>query len=189
MKTARTTSTTQSAITKKRTSALHSVRRIITLPRLAVVFVLLCLLFQLQRGKSHEVPKYTAPAFMERSLLERINEHRASIKAKPLVVNHDLHNEAQRYCEMIAKGNLQASLNYSGSEGLSEVAHWDAANGVQRNVAVLQCESTSPALDVLRSWINNPRDVSNIENEHFTTTGIGIARQGNTYVVCQIFAR
>jgi uncharacterized protein YkwD len=176
--------TTTNATAKSATSRL---RAIFTLPRLAIVAIIICLLFQLQRGKATEAPKYAAPKFMKTSLIERINQHRTSLKLAALTLDSNLDREAQRYCEMVAKGNLQASLNLSSGAALSEVAHWDAARGVRRSIAVFDCNSATPALEVVRAWIANANDVANLESNEATLTGIGIVRRGNTYVVCEIF--
>jgi uncharacterized protein YkwD len=161
--------------------------RLITVPRLVIIAVIVCLLFQIQRSKSNELPKYSAPEFVGKSLLERVNAHRESIRVRGLSLDNELDSNAQRYCEMVAKGNLQASLSSNGA-GLSGVAAWDDVRGVRRNVAVFECNSNSPALDVIRQWIANNNDVNNLENAAFTATGIGVVRRGNTYYVCQIFA-
>jgi uncharacterized protein YkwD len=163
------------------------IARIITLPRLIMAIAVVCLLLQLQRGKSNELPKYSAPAFVKSSLIERVNEHRASLNVTPLADNGELNREAERYCEMIAKGNLQASLVRS-DVNLSEVSDWDATKGVRRNVAVIESNSNSPALDVIRTWIANDNQANNIEDGKFNATGIGVVRRGNIYYVCEIFA-
>lgn len=160
---------------------------IITLPRVVLAIALVCLLLQLQRGKSSELPKYSAPAFVKSSLIERVNEHRASLNVSPLSESTELNREAERYCDMIAKGNLQASL-VRGNVNLSEVADWDASKGVRRNVAIIETNSNSPALDVIRMWVANDHQANNIEDATFRATGIGVVRRGTTYYVCEIFS-
>jgi hypothetical protein len=162
-------------------------RSIVTLPRLAVLAVILCLLFQLYRGKSTELPKYTAPEYVETSLLERVNNHRVSIRLQPLQIDTQLDREAQRYCEMAAKGNLQASAG-AFTVSNNDIAAWDNVKGIRRNVAVIEGDGKSPALSTIRKWIANESDVANLEHADLTTTGIGIVRRGNTYYICQIFA-
>jgi hypothetical protein len=171
------------------TTKTSRLRAIFTLPRIAVLAVIICLLLQLQHGKSTELPKYAAPKFMKTSLIERINEHRVSLKLKALVTDSSLDREAQRYCEMVSKGSLQASLSLSSGGALNELTAWDSQRGVRRSVAVFDCDSNTPALEVVRTWIASATDVRNIESEQSTTTGIGIVRRGNTYVVCQMFGQ
>jgi uncharacterized protein YkwD len=175
----------------KTTRTIAKATSVLTLPRIVVLIAIVCLLFQIQRGKSNEAPKYTAPKFMKTSLLERINEHRVSLKLKPLALDSSLNKEAQRYCEMAAKGNLQASLESSLASGvhLANVADWDNARGLHRSMATFESNSASPALDVVRTWIGNANDVSNLEDAGAATTGIGIVRKGDTYYVCQMFGK
>lgn len=172
---------------------MKTIRAVITLPRIIVALVIMCLLLQIQKGKSGELPKYASPDFVATSIIERVNEHRVSIKVKTLRLDETLNAEAQRYCEMVAKGNLQASLD--GSEVLTsgivsqDVAAWDKTKGVSRNVAAFACEDGSPALSAVRSWIGNAEQVNTIENDNFGSTGIGVVRRGNTYYVCQLFGK
>jgi uncharacterized protein YkwD len=60
---------------------------------------------------------------------------------------------------------------------------------MQRNVAIFTSASGSPALDAVRAWLGQNNEVANIENPDFAATGIGVVKQGDTYYVCQIFAR
>lgn len=170
---------------------MKNVGKIITIPRIIVALVILSLLLQIQKGKSHELPKYASPEFIAASILERVNEHRVSIKETPLSTEETLNTEAQQYCEMIAKGNLQAGL-YSDSKFTlpiaDEVVGWDTSRGMARNVMILTADKNSPALSVIRHWINQQSDIQNIENEKFIKTGVGVVRRGNTYYVCQIFS-
>lgn len=172
---------------------MKTISKFITLPRVIIALVIVSLLLQIQKGKSGELPKYASPDFVATSIVERVNEHRLSIKAKALAINETLNAEAERYCQMVAKGNLQASVTGTTvvTDGIvsEDVAAWDKTKGVSRNVAAFTCEEGSPALNAVRSWIANQEQVGNIENDGFASTGIGVVRRGNTYYVCQIFAK
>ncbi len=170
---------------------MKAIRSIVTLPRIAVLVVILCLLFQIQKGKSVEMPKYATPDFVASSIFERVNEHRMSIKVQPLSLDESLNAEAQRYCETVAKGNLQASLASATAINCGftqdDVTAYDRVKGVRRNVAMFTCEKGSPALNAVRQWIEHQEEVTNLENDGFVSTGVGVVRRGNTYYVCQIF--
>lgn len=170
---------------------MKKISTLITIPRIIVVLIILSLLLQIQKGKSHELPKYASAEFVAESILERVNEHRVSIKETPLTTEEALNTEAQRYCEMIAKGNLQAGLCSDATSPLpiaEEVVGWDTSRGMARNIMILSADKNSPALSVIRHWINQQSDIQNIENENFIKTGIGVVRRGNTYFVCQLFS-
>jgi uncharacterized protein YkwD len=181
------TNTTKTTMT---TSAVRT-HKFITLPRIVIAVVIICLVFQIQKSKSVELPKYTLPAYVGQSVVERVNNHRMSIHAPELTLNDSLSAEARRTCERMAKGNLQATLANVSLNTVSnkqDVDAWDNQHGMQRSVAVFECGSSSPSLDAIRTWLENTTDVSNIENTAFHSTGIGVVRQGNMYYVCQIFA-
>lgn len=166
--------------------------RIVTLPRVVIAVVIVCLLLQIQKSKSVELPKYTTPKYVGESIVERVNNHRASLHLKELSGNDSLSNTARRYAEMMAKGHLQANLasvNLAGFASKNDVDAYDNVQGMQRNIAKFESTSGSPALDAVRAWLQQNGDVTNIENPEFTATGIGVVKQGGTYYVCQIFAR
>ena len=166
--------------------------KIVTLPRIIIAVVIVCLLLQIQKSKSVELPKYTTPKYVGESIVERVNNHRASLHLKELSNNDSLSLTARRYAEMMAKGHLQANLanvNLAGFTSKNDVDAYDNTQGMQRNVAAFTSESASPALDAVRSWLEQNNDVANIENPDFAATGIGVVKEGNTYYVCQIFAR
>lgn len=166
--------------------------KIVTLPRIIIAVVIVCLLLQIQKSKSVELPKYTTPKYVGESIVERVNNHRASLHLKELSSNDSLSSTARRYAEMMAKGHLQANLasvNLAGFTSKNDVDAYDNIQGMQRNIAVFQSASGSPSLDALRMWLEQNNDVTNIENTEFTTTGIGVVKQGDTYYVCQMFAR
>ncbi|MCS6807286.1 MAG: hypothetical protein RML40_00485 [Bacteroidota bacterium] len=161
-------------------------KQIITLPRVIVGIVILCLVFQIQRSKSVELPKYTLPEYVKQSILERVNNHRASVRVRELILNDSLSAEAYRYCEMIAKGNLQANL--SATLSTEDVDAWDKKRGITRNVVVFEPASTSPAFDAMRMWLKHNDAANNLESASASLTGIGVVKRGNVYVICQIFA-
>mgnify|MGYP002783577398 CR=1 FL=1 len=172
-------------------TASHNKKSIITLPRVIIGIVILCLVFQIQKSKSVELPKYTMPEYVKQSVLERVNSHRASIHAQELILNDSLSTEARRYCEMIAKGNLQAnvaSVNLNTTVNSNDVEAWDNKKGIVRNVAIFESTSGSPALDAMRTWLDKNDAANNLENANASVTGIGVVKHGNTYVICQIFA-
>ena len=167
------------------------IRRIITLPRLLVCLVILCLVLQIQKSKSVELPKYSLPEYVKQSVLERVNHHRSSLHVEELALNDSLSTEAHKYCEMIAKGNLQANLasaNLSADLNARDVEAWDNKKGVVRNVAIFESKSGSPALDAVRRWLANNEEANNLERADIAATGIGVVKQGETYYICQIFA-
>lgn len=169
----------------------HNKKSIITLPRVIIGIVILCLVFQIQKSKSVELPKYTMPEYVKQSVLERVNSHRASLHAQELTLNDSLSTEARRYCEMIAKGNLQAniaSVNLNMAANSNDVEAWDNKKGIVRNVAIFESTSGSPALDAMRTWLDKNDAANNLENANAALTGIGVVKRGNTYVICQIFA-
>jgi uncharacterized protein YkwD len=173
------------------TAANTAARKIITLPRIIIGLVIICLLFQIQKSKSVESPKYSTPKYVGESILERVNNHRASLHLAELSTNDSLSNAARRYTEMMAKGHLQANLvsvNLAGFVNKNDVDAYDNAQGMQRNIAVFESTSGSPALDAVRTWLEQNNEVTNIENPEFARTGISVMKNGDTYYVCQIFA-
>lgn len=173
------------------TTSHKTTSSIITLPRIIIGIVIICLVLQIQKSKSVELPKYTLPEHVKESVLERVNNHRSSVRAQELTLNDSLSAEARRYCEMIAKGNLQANLasvNLNMALNKRDVEAWDNQKGVLRNVAVFESTSGSPALDAMRTWLEHNDEANNLENGEVTTTGIGVVKKGNTYYICQLFA-
>jgi uncharacterized protein YkwD len=174
------------------TSQLHTtMRRVVTLPRLLVFLVVLCLVLQIQKSKSVELPKYSLPEYVKQSVVERVNHHRSSLQVEELTLDDSLSTEAGKYCEMIAKGNLQANLaavNLSSALNARDVEAWDGAKGVVRNIAVFESKSGSPALDAVRRWLANNEEANNLERADLAKTGVGVVKQGDTYYICQIFA-
>ncbi len=181
MKTTTTTSPT--------TTTAH---KLVTLPRIIIAVVIVCLIFQIQKSKSIELPKYTMPKYVGESILERVNNHRASLHLGELQTTDSLSNAARRYAEMMAKGHLQANLasvNLAGFTSKNDVDAYDNTQGMQRNIAVVTSTSGSPSLDAVRVWLETNNDVANLENPQYAATGIGVVKSGDTYYVCQIFAR
>lgn len=177
----------------KKTSATtsHRSKSVITLPRIIIGIVIICLAFQIQKSKSVELPKYTLPEYVKQSVLERVNNHRLSLHAQELTLNDSLSTEARRYCEMIAKGNLQANLasvNLTMTLNKRDVEAWDGKKGMLRNIAIFESTSGSPALDAMRTWLDKNEEANNLENGAVAITGIGVVKKGNTYYICQIFA-
>jgi uncharacterized protein YkwD len=177
------------------TAAHTAARKIITLPRIIIGLVIVCLLFQIQKSKSIELPKYSTPKYVGESIIERVNNHRASLHLAELSNNDSLSTAARRYTEMMAKGHLQANLasvNLAGfvnkNDVKNEVDAYDNAQGMQRNTAVFESTSVSPSLDAVRTWLEQNNEVANIENPAFASTGISVVKKGDTYYVCQIFA-
>jgi uncharacterized protein YkwD len=186
-------------LTAARTKVDTAARKIITLPRIIIGLVIVCLLFQIQKSKSIELPKYSTPKYVGESIIERVNNHRASLHLAELSNNDSLSTAARRYTEMMAKGHLQANLasvNLAGfvnnndvkNEVKNEVDAYDNAQGMQRNTAVFESTSGSPSLDAVRTWLEQNNEVANIENPAFASTGISVVKKGDTYYVCQIFA-
>jgi hypothetical protein len=177
----------------KRTTATISnkSKTIITLPRIIIGIVIICLALQIQKSKSVELPKYTLPEYVKQSVLERVNSHRSSIHAQELALNDSLSTEARRYCEMIAKGNLQANLasvNLTLTSNNRDIEARDSQKGLLRNVAIFESTSGSPALDAMRTWLDKNDEANNLENGEVAVTGIGVVKKGNIYYICQIFA-
>jgi uncharacterized protein YkwD len=176
-------------------TAPTTMNKLITLPRILIVVVIVCLVFQIQKSKSVELPKYTLPAYVGQSIFERVNNHRASIHVPELTLNDSLSAEAERTCERIAKGNLQANLasvsigvGFNARDNARDVDAWDSQHGMQRSVAVFESGSGSPSLDAVRTWLEDSSDVNTLENMAFRSTGVGVVKHGHTYYVCQIFA-
>jgi uncharacterized protein YkwD len=181
--------------TKVDTKVTTRVRKIITLPRIVIGLVIVCLLFQIQKSKSIELPKYSTPKYVGESIIERVNNHRTSLHLAELSNNDSLSSTARRYSEMMAKGHLQANLAIPDFTRLAtkhdvknDVDAYDNVHGMQRNIAVFESTSSSPALDAVRAWLEKNNEVANIENPAFAATGIGVVKKGDTYYVCQIFA-
>jgi uncharacterized protein YkwD len=173
------------------TAAHTAARKIITLPRIIIGLVIVCLLFQIQKSKSIELPKYSTPKYVGESIIERVNNHRASLHLAELSSNDSLSTAARRYTEMMAKGHLQANLasvTLAGFVNKNDVDAYDNAQGMQRNIAVFESTSGSPSLDAVRTWLEQNNEVANIENPEFAATGISVVKKGDTYYVCQIFA-
>ena len=78
------------------TTSHKTTSSIITLPRIIIGIVIICLALQIQKSKSVELPKYSLPEYVKESVLERVNNHRSSVHAQELTLNDSLSAEARR---------------------------------------------------------------------------------------------
>lgn len=124
---------------------------------------------------------------MERDILARVNEHRASRKM-PLLRRHPrLIEIARMHCRAMAEGRIPV-----GHQGFSDrsaaMRRYIAITGAAENVGMNQ-GLANPAGEQVADWLKSPGHRRNIEGD-FNLTGVCVAEgRGGELYFTELFAR
>jgi len=124
------------------------------------------------------------PLIVESQILQLVNEHRASIKLKPLEMDAYITYECRAHCKDMADGTVP--FGHDGFDKRTQRIIKEIGGGATgENVAFGQKSAKS----VMDSWLNSPGHRANIEG-NFTTIGIGAYQEGNGAIYyTQIFLK
>ncbi|MDJ0599867.1 MAG: CAP domain-containing protein [Crocosphaera sp.] len=125
----------------------------------------------------------TDPAFLqalEEATYREINQYRLSKNLPPLKLNPQITQQARIHSERMAAGIIPVS--HEDLEQRLKIISFSTPHekGVE-NLATHQ-QSSDPVKATLQKWLNNPKNLKNIEGK-YNTTGIGVAQnsQGQYY--------
>lgn len=130
-----------------------------------------------------QVALSTSTATLEDSILDRVNEYRASKGLKALSRNTTIDSQSRTHSQDMASGSV--AFGHNGFKGRVQ-STGIPFNGAAENVAY-NMGFNDPAARAFASWLKSPGHRKNIEG-NFSQTGIGVAvnRKGEIYFT-QIF--
>jgi uncharacterized protein YkwD len=149
--------------------------------------VTLLLLVACGGGGGPTAPAELSPAVVEAQSAALVNDGRTARSTAPLVFDPVLSAVARAHSEAMRD---HAFLAHEGPGGDSLRSRLHAA-GVRfrsagENLAQVQA-SSDPAGKAHGQLMNSPGHLDNLLNERFEVFGVGVAREGGTYWITQIF--
>ncbi len=141
-------------------------------------------------SNSNASPSLTDPAFLEaleKATHREINQYRLSKNLSPLKLNPQITQQARIHSERIAAGIIP--MGHDKLEQRLKIISYSTPHdkGVE-NLATHQ-NNSAPVEATIKQWLNNPRNLKNIEGK-YDETGIGIAQNNRgEYYFTQIFIK
>jgi len=124
-------------------------------------------------------------ATLEQQVQELVNNHRTAMGLAPLEYHEDIARIARRHSNDMANGYV--SMGHEGADERGRIlARMITYNQFAENVAENSQTVSSTAEAAVAGWLNSPGHRVNLEG-NYTLSGIGIARNGNTFFFTQIF--
>jgi uncharacterized protein YkwD len=128
-------------------------------------------------------------AQIEAEIRQQINQVRQKNGLQPLQNNEKLAQVARNYSRQMSEKNFFSHTGWDGST-LSErvraggVFYWMVGENLFKSKNISQ--PVSPAVE---GWLASPGHRENILRPMFRETGVGVWRNGNTYIITQLFLR
>lgn len=126
---------------------------------------------------------------MEAIVYERINLIRQQEGLNPLQPNENLAQVARDYSQRMAQEDFFSHTAPDGSTlpqrlQSAGIRYWTAGENLFYGSNVPE-----PAPLAVRGWMESPGHRANILQRSYTTTGVGVWQDGNTYYFTQLFTR
>ncbi len=128
-----------------------------------------------------------APTSLEQSVLQQINQYRASRKLAPLKLDARISAQAAAHSQAMATGKVPFSHN-GFDQRVQAIARSLPYSSAAENVAYNQGYA-DPATQAVQGWLKSPGHLKNIQGQ-FNLTGISVVRNAKgEYYFTQIFIR
>ncbi|MFN6580665.1 MAG: CAP domain-containing protein [Aulosira sp. ZfuVER01] len=128
-------------------------------------------------------------AQIESQVRQQINQVRQKNGLQPLQNNEKLAQVARNYSRQMIEKNFFSHTGWDGST-LSErvraggIFYWMVGENLFRSKNIPQ-----PVPAAVEGWLASPGHRENLLRPMFKETGVGVWRQGNTYIITQLFLR
>jgi uncharacterized protein YkwD len=128
-------------------------------------------------------------AQIEAEIRQQINQVRQKNGLQPLKNNEKLAEVARNYSRQMSENNF---FSHTGADGstLSDrvsaggIVYWMVGENLFKSKNVRQ-----PVPAAVEGWLASPGHRENILRPMFRETGVGVWRNGNTYIITQLFLR
>jgi uncharacterized protein YkwD len=134
-------------------------------------------------------PQSTETAEMEKEAFRQINRIRKDKGLAPLKADEKLTHLARGFSRLMAEENFFDHESPSGETVVDRakkagLEYWRLGENIFKSVNV-----PNPADRAVDAWMKSPGHRKNILTEEFTTTGLGVWKQGKTVYFTQEFTR
>jgi uncharacterized protein YkwD len=134
-------------------------------------------------------PQSTETAQMEKEAFQQINQLRKEQGLVPLKADERLTHLARGFSRLMAEENFFDHESPSGETVVDRakkagLEYWRLGENIFKSVNV-----PNPADRAVDAWMKSPGHRKNILTEEFTTTGLGVWKQGKTVYFTQEFTR
>jgi uncharacterized protein YkwD len=136
-------------------------------------------------------------ALLKERLFVLIEEerHRLNAQAKPLALDPELSAAAQAHSDDMASKRSFDTMNPDGNLAVNTLLHDPKFRGFVGEISAAQYFTPAAGFDpdayargFLAIWLNSPDHRNNLSYANFDRTGIGVAVNGNTIYVAEVFA-
>lgn len=130
---------------------------------------------------------------LELKISQQVNQARQRQGLAPLKLNGKLADVARQHSqEMLELGYFSHRSPVADYATLSERVHKGGCSEltVGENLYKAQgMDSEEVIEDVVEAWLNSPAHRHNLLSSNYNTMGIGLVREGETFVITQVFSR
>ncbi len=128
-------------------------------------------------------------AQIEAQVRQKINQVRQKNGLQPLQNNEKLAQVARKYSRQMMEKNF---FSHTGSDGSTlsdrvragKIIYWMVGENLFKSKNIPQ-----PVSAAVEGWLASPGHRENLLRPVFRETGVGVWRQGNTYIITQLFLR